>query len=93
MSGAKAFDEIATTESDCSSAKRGGDLGTFGRGKMQGASCIPTRPIQPVPVRCIHVSLILLLYPRHLLRAPARHQPPLRTPRKSFFLVGPQQAS
>ncbi|CAK4075387.1 unnamed protein product [Aphanomyces euteiches] len=29
------FEELATTESDCSSAKRGGDLGKFGRGKMQ----------------------------------------------------------
>lgn len=30
-----AFSELATRESDCSSAKRGGDLGVFGRGKMQ----------------------------------------------------------
>lgn len=29
------FEEIARTESDCSSAKRGGDLGFFTRGKMQ----------------------------------------------------------
>ncbi|KAF0770915.1 hypothetical protein DYB28_010461 [Aphanomyces astaci] len=29
------FQELATTESDCSSAKRGGDLGKFTRGKMQ----------------------------------------------------------
>lgn len=29
------FEELAKSESDCSSAKRGGDLGTFGRGKMQ----------------------------------------------------------
>ncbi|OQR94750.1 peptidyl-prolyl cis-trans isomerase NIMA-interacting 1-like [Achlya hypogyna] len=29
------FEELAKTESDCSSAKRGGDLGPFGRGKMQ----------------------------------------------------------
>ncbi|RHY34729.1 hypothetical protein DYB32_000679 [Aphanomyces invadans] len=29
------FQELATTESDCSSAKRGGDLGKFGKGKMQ----------------------------------------------------------
>lgn len=29
------FEEIARTESDCSSAKRGGDLGYFTRGKMQ----------------------------------------------------------
>lgn len=29
------FFEIAQTESDCSSAKRSGDLGLFGKGKMQ----------------------------------------------------------
>merc|ERR1739848_116758 len=28
------FEELAQVESDCSSAKRGGDLGHFGRGKM-----------------------------------------------------------
>jgi NIMA-interacting peptidyl-prolyl cis-trans isomerase 1 len=31
----KKFREIASTESDCSSAKNGGDLGMFGRGQMQ----------------------------------------------------------
>ncbi len=31
------FKDIARTESDCSSAKRGGDLGYFGRKKMQPA--------------------------------------------------------
>jgi len=30
-----AFVELAKTESDCNSNKRGGDLGKFGRGKMQ----------------------------------------------------------
>jgi len=29
------FEEIARVESDCSSAKAGGDLGAFGRGQMQ----------------------------------------------------------
>ena len=29
------FGKIASTESDCSSAQRGGDLGKFGRGQMQ----------------------------------------------------------
>lgn len=33
----KMFSELARTESDCSSAKRGGDLGFFGRKKMQVA--------------------------------------------------------
>ncbi|EDW82600.1 uncharacterized protein Dwil_GK10078 [Drosophila willistoni] len=31
------FDELARSYSDCSSAKRGGDLGKFGRGDMQAA--------------------------------------------------------
>jgi NIMA-interacting peptidyl-prolyl cis-trans isomerase 1 len=31
------FEELARTESDCSSAKRGGDLGFFGRKRMQPA--------------------------------------------------------
>lgn len=34
-SGEKTLAEIAQTESDCSSHKRGGDLGLFGRGEMQ----------------------------------------------------------
>jgi len=37
LCGDKEFEELATTESDCSSAKRGGDLGKFGRNKMQKA--------------------------------------------------------
>jgi NIMA-interacting peptidyl-prolyl cis-trans isomerase 1 len=32
---AKLFREIASVESDCGSAERGGDLGSFGRGQMQ----------------------------------------------------------
>lgn len=35
MSGQKTFEDVARTESDCSSAKKGGDLDFFGRGKMQ----------------------------------------------------------
>ncbi|XP_018013546.1 putative peptidyl-prolyl cis-trans isomerase dodo [Hyalella azteca] len=34
-SGKASFAELASTESDCSSAKRGGDLGLFGRNAMQ----------------------------------------------------------
>lgn len=34
-SGEVDFATLAQTESDCSSAKKGGDLGTFGRGQMQ----------------------------------------------------------
>ena len=33
--GESTFAELAEAESHCSSAKRGGDLGPFGRGKMQ----------------------------------------------------------
>lgn len=35
--GACAFEDVAREVSDCSSAKRGGDLGEFGRGAMQRA--------------------------------------------------------
>lgn len=35
ISGKNDFAEVAKTESDCSSAKRGGDLGMFGRKRMQ----------------------------------------------------------
>lgn len=34
-SGEKSFEELASQYSDCSSAKRGGDLGPFSRGQMQ----------------------------------------------------------
>lgn len=35
VEGEKKFEEIAKTESDCSSARNGGDLGPFTRGMMQ----------------------------------------------------------
>ncbi|KAL0280237.1 UNVERIFIED_CONTAM: hypothetical protein PYX00_001590 [Menopon gallinae] len=35
MSGQASFAELAQQYSDCSSARRGGDLGPFGRGAMQ----------------------------------------------------------
>jgi NIMA-interacting peptidyl-prolyl cis-trans isomerase 1 len=37
-SGEVTFSDLARTESDCSSAKRGGDLGPFKRGMMQSKS-------------------------------------------------------
>lgn len=33
--GNSSFQHVATSESDCSSARNGGDLGHFGRGQMQ----------------------------------------------------------
>ncbi|XP_020202712.1 peptidyl-prolyl cis-trans isomerase Pin1 [Cajanus cajan] len=35
VSGKASFEDLASRFSDCSSAKRGGDLGPFGRGQMQ----------------------------------------------------------
>ncbi|KAG8368150.1 hypothetical protein BUALT_Bualt15G0015100 [Buddleja alternifolia] len=35
LAGKTRFDDVASRFSDCSSAKRGGDLGPFGRGQMQ----------------------------------------------------------
>ncbi|KAK9286783.1 hypothetical protein L1049_015188 [Liquidambar formosana] len=35
INGKAKFDDVASHYSDCSSAKRGGDLGPFGRGQMQ----------------------------------------------------------
>jgi NIMA-interacting peptidyl-prolyl cis-trans isomerase 1 len=35
LSGEADLAQLAQTESDCSSAQRGGDLGFFGRGQMQ----------------------------------------------------------
>lgn len=35
VSGKATFEELASKYSDCSSAKRGGDLGLFARGAMQ----------------------------------------------------------
>uniref|UniRef100_A0A5B7AFM8 Peptidyl-prolyl cis-trans isomerase n=1 Tax=Davidia involucrata TaxID=16924 RepID=A0A5B7AFM8_DAVIN len=35
FAGKAKFDDVASRYSDCSSAKRGGDLGPFGRGQMQ----------------------------------------------------------
>ncbi|KAJ8771018.1 hypothetical protein K2173_023343 [Erythroxylum novogranatense] len=35
VSGKVKFEDVASRYSDCSSAKRGGDLGPFGRGQMQ----------------------------------------------------------
>ncbi|XP_059647558.1 peptidyl-prolyl cis-trans isomerase Pin1-like [Cornus florida] len=35
ITGSVKFDDVASRYSDCSSAKRGGDLGSFSRGQMQ----------------------------------------------------------
>ena len=53
-SGARTFQELASEFSDCSSAKRGGDLGRFGRGQMQ-------RPFEEVQ-HFIHFQYTFLRY-------------------------------
>lgn len=68
-SGAVDFGTLASTESHCSSAKRGGDLGAFGPGQMQKAfedvSCLrhPCAECATLesPVRCICSRLPPLL--------------------------------
>ena len=35
VNGSAIFEEVASRESDCSSAAKGGDLGLFGKGQMQ----------------------------------------------------------
>ena len=52
----KLFKQIASVESDCSSAERGGDLGKFGRGQMQKVS-----PATAVLSFC-HLQLTLPLF-------------------------------
>ncbi|OCF33349.1 peptidyl-prolyl cis-trans isomerase NIMA-interacting 1 [Kwoniella heveanensis CBS 569] len=43
----KEFARIASTESDCSSARKGGDLGWFGRGQMQKPFEVSESNLQP----------------------------------------------
>lgn len=51
----KRFAEIAASESDCSSAHKGGDLGFFGRGQMQKSFEVSLGP-------SVFVCLIFRLY-------------------------------
>ena len=41
-SGEVTFAELASKESDCGSARKGGDLGVFGRGQMQSKLAFPS---------------------------------------------------
>ena len=40
VSGETTLQELASKESDCSSARKGGDLGFFGPGQMQSKSSL-----------------------------------------------------
>ncbi|TXT07433.1 hypothetical protein VHUM_03153 [Vanrija humicola] len=58
------FARIASTESDCSSARKGGDLGWFGRGAMQksfedGTYALEVGELSPVIVSDSGVHVIL----------------------------------
>ena len=59
-SGEAKFDELASVESDCGSAQKGGDLGFFGRGEMQ-------KPFEDATFffLFLFLSLFLALSPSH----------------------------
>ena len=56
------FAELALTESDCSSAKKGGDLGSFGRGRMQSEWTESEIALQHA---AIYYFVIFLLLQKH----------------------------
>ena len=52
------FAELASKESDCSSARKGGDLGPFGRGQMQSeVSCVVYMYMH------VHINKAMLVFP------------------------------
>lgn len=53
MAGKTTFADLAKQTSDCSSAKRGGDLGSFGPGEMQQAFEKATYALQ---VQCLGLN-------------------------------------
>ncbi|KAJ3083926.1 hypothetical protein HK102_000833 [Quaeritorhiza haematococci] len=59
VSGQVTFEELASKESDCSSARAGGDLGFFGPGKMQGSFALQVGEIsEPVDTASgVHIIL------------------------------------
>lgn len=66
LSGQASFHDLASKESHCSSAKRGGDLGEFGRGQMQAPFEKATYALKAIPTdadfMCVNASLLILVY-------------------------------
>lgn len=67
-SGRKTFGAIAEKESHCSSARRQGDLGSFGPGKMQEAFDSATRALKVHALLQINIQCTLLLPYKPALR-------------------------
>ncbi|KAJ2877762.1 Peptidyl-prolyl cis-trans isomerase NIMA-interacting protein 1 [Coemansia asiatica] len=53
VDGSRKFEDVAAVESDCSSAKRGGDLGWFEEGAMQ--------PVFEKAVKALEIGEISML--------------------------------
>lgn len=75
-SGGADFAQLASTESHCSSAKRGGDLGPFGAGQMQKAfEDVSALVLGPYPTKQTTQSMHSYPFCFHLLLRQARRRP------------------